>query len=256
MPSKRPGIVTTPRKREDIEPRAIETSRRLRLPYIPRNDRSYTRMMEDTGAAAIYVEGSEAPFIHSGKGRLFFHENTAGMRTKKPVVSDKVVKALDVRADYLVLDCTLGLATDALVVASCLGGGRVIGLESNVMIADIVKRGLKDYSFTSSRLESAAARIKVIHSAHTDFLKKSGDGEYDCVYFDPMFEKTIEESSSMQRLRAVADTSPLSPDAVREACRVARHRVVVKCRRGCFGELEFTDVYPSGNRIIYGIVEV
>jgi len=250
------GIVTTPRKRDDLEARAIETSRRIKLPYVPRNERSYEKIFEETGAYAIYVEGSEEPFVHTRKGKLFFHENTSGMRTGTPGQADTLTKALGLKADHLVLDATLGLATDSLVAASHLGSGRITGLESNPMLADITSRGLKEYTFSSGRLQSAAARIKVVNADHREFLRKCGDDDYDEVYFDPMFQKTVEQSSSMQRLREIAEKAPLDIETVEEACRVARRRVVVKARRGCFGSIEFTSVMPSGNRIIYGIIEV
>ncbi len=249
-------VVTTPRKRTDLEPRAIETAVRTGLTYIPRNEYSFVKIFEKTGAAAIYVEADDAPFIQTQKGRFFYHENTAGMRTKNVSVPDPVIRALDVRPGDSIIDATMGLGCDSLVIATALGGGSLIGIESSVPIADIVKRGLNDYSYTSDALADAAKKITVIRADNIEYLRKCSDSSADTVYFDPMFTDTIETSSSMQRLKQLADHSPLTTEVIEEARRVARRRVAVKTRRGSFGAIGFTDVIPSGNTIIYGIIRI
>lgn len=249
-------IVTTPRKRDDLEPRALETAARTGLEYAPRRERSYAALFEETGADALYVEADEAPFVHTKKGRFFYHENTAGMRTKKGAGADPAIRALDVRPGDTIIDATLGLGCDALVIATALGDGSITGLESSVPIADIVARGLAAYEYSSPRLADAAKRINVVRADCFEYLAQRPDSSVDVIYFDPMFESTVETSSSMQRLKELADHRALTPEIIGEARRAARRRVVVKARRGALGAIGFSDILPSGNRIFYGIIEV
>ncbi|MEH7809800.1 hypothetical protein V7422_18025, partial [Bacillus safensis] len=54
------------------------------------------------------------------------------------------------------------------------------------------------------------------------------DESFDVVYFDPMFEETIQESASIAPLRHAAEHHFDHETAVQEALRVARKRVVLK----------------------------
>lgn len=251
------SIVTTPRKREDLEPVALETSRRTGVPFVKREDRALETLRAETGAAAICVEATEGPFIGTAQGKLFFHEGTSVLRTG-PALGEppSLVRSLGLEPDDRLLDATLGMATDALVAATYLRGGTVTGVESHPLVADIVARGLSGYDFTRKRIAEAAAKINVVRADYRTFLESLDENEYDIVYFDPMFEMTVDASPKMRRLREIVDMAPLTPEDVELAARVARKRVVVKARRGCFGAIEFTRVAPSGKSIIYGIIEV
>ncbi|MEW6203605.1 MAG: class I SAM-dependent methyltransferase, partial [bacterium] len=213
---------------------------------------SYERLFREHGAKAVLIITDEAPFIHTKKGKIFFHENTAGRRTKNPEHRDPLIRIIEPNPNDTILDCTLGLACDALVAASSLTDGCVVGLELNPLLEYLVRDGLCSYRFSSPALTAAARRIKTINTDHLDFLRRCKDDSYDIVYFDPMFISPVEASQSMQRIREIAETEPLSDDSVREACRVARRKVIIKGRRGCFAALKFNEILPAGNRVFYG----
>jgi len=250
------AIVTTPRKRTDLEERARTTAELLKFPFVPRNERSYETLRRESGVKAILVVADEAPFVQTPKGRLFFHENTAGKRTKDRQKPDPLVRIMELQPDDAVLDCTIGLACDALVVAASLKDGKVVGVEVNPLLEYLVREGLRSYNFSSSRLAAAAKRIITINADHLDFLRRCEDDSFDVVYFDAMFTSGVEASSSMQRIREIAENAPLSNEAVAEARRVARRKVIIKGRRGCFTDLQFSEILPAGNRVFYGALKL
>lgn len=250
-------IVTTPRRRYDLNKRANETAGRLGLKFVARQADPYEKIFEETGAEAAYVETDDYPIIHTRAGDFYFHINTAGRRTKNVEEPDTLIRALEPLPGDHILDATLGIACDALVVATRLTTGIITGVESNLLLADLARRGLNDYDYKRKEyLKQAALRIEVVNADHKEFLRGCADGEYDLIYFDPMFEETVVTSNSMQRQRAVADMEPLSTEAVSEAKRVAKRRIVIKGRRGRFLPVEFDRILSSGKTIFYGIIDV
>lgn len=253
------GIVTTPRKRDDFDYLALETAERTGLPFVPRDEKSLVKLREEYSTKIICVESPDGPYLGTAEGKLFFHEGTSVIRTDRVFSAQKrssLIRALDVCPDDNILDCTLGLGIDAMVAAVHLDKGSITGLEAGLLLSDIVSRGLRDYDFSRERIAEGAKKIKVLHADYRDFLRKCGDGQYDTVYFDPMFDHTVEKSDKIKRLREVAVMDPLTVEDVQEACRVARKRVVVKVRRGIFGEVEFGEKIESGRSILYGIIRV
>jgi len=249
-------IVTTPRKRPDLNPVAECTARRLGIRFVERGEDSFVTLFEREGAVAVYVETESGPLIQTKEGPIVFHEGTAALRTGKTGVPDALIRALDPKLVDKVLDATLGMASDSIVIATTLKGGKVTGIESNPLLADLVARGLVSRKFSRGWIREAAGRIEVLRADHTEFMRSCDDGSYDLVYFDPMFSEPVRASSSMWRMRQVADDRPLSDEAMDEARRVARRRIVVKGRRGFFGTIRFDGIVTSGKSIFYGIINV
>jgi 16S rRNA G966 N2-methylase RsmD len=249
-------IVTTPRRRPDLNAKARETAGRLGLLFVERGVDPFHAVFARTGADAAYVETDDHPLIQTSAGQLFFHENTAGRRTMHSGRTDAVLRALDPQPGDHILDATIGLACDALVIATSPAVRKVTGVESNPLLADLVSRGLKNYTFKKKHLEAGADKITVVCGDNIAFMRSRRDAEFDLVYFDPMFTETVTASPMMQRVRAVADKTPLAEEALREAARVARRRIVVKGRRGCFDPIEFTRIIQSGRTIFYGIIDL
>ena len=71
-------------------------------------------------------------------------------------------------------------------------------------------------------------RIEVIEANHYELLKTLPDNHFDVVYFDPMFEETIEESNGIKGLTHFAANHDFTMEIINEAKRVARKRVVLK----------------------------
>ena len=73
-------------------------------------------------------------------------------------------------------------------------------------------------------------KIKNILEDNEIFNVISLDNDIDIIYFDPMFEKPIEESPQFLSLRGHIHEEPLSIDSFHQACRVAKYKVVIKER--------------------------
>jgi len=256
-------IVTTAQKQnERLVTKAIEISQELEVTYVPRRDRSLQRMYEEENTNEVlvvlqkqlkwYVNGIEDPF--------FFHPGLSVVRIKRLLRGDNdiMVQACQLQPGDSFLDCTLGLAADAIVASFVVGDeGRVLGVESQNVVAFLVQQGLKEVQLFPE-IDQASRRIKVISEHHLSFLHSMPDKSMDIVYFDPMFRRGIEESSSVGQLRLFANLDPLSETVMEQAKRVARKRIVLKERKdsGEFERLGFSIVSRENMGVAYGVLEV
>ena len=170
-----------------------------------------------------------------GESEFFFHPAMAVIRIKeiKSGKNDQMIKAMDLHQGQRLLDCTLGLATDAIVASYILGpGGFVLGIENSPLVASIVRIGLqKRYKKTGHNVLKAMNEIKVLKGDHRLILQDLPDNSFEVVYFDPMFRVPRSKSSGINALRPLADHRPIMPDVLASALRVATKRVVVKENR-------------------------
>jgi hypothetical protein len=84
------------------------------------------------------------------------------------------------------------------------------------------------------------------------------DRSFDIVYFDPMFRAPILKSSNVNPIRTLANMQPLTAEAIQQACRLARKKVVVKDAAGSseFARLGInTIVGGKYSSISYGIID-
>jgi hypothetical protein len=180
-------------------------------------------------AQALLVFGDQEVVLTDGESRLSFHPGLAHLRIlqmDKGAQPDHFLQAATLEPGESVLDCTLGLAQDALVAARAVGPeGRVVGLEKSLALYGMVSEGL-------SRFDPGprACRIEARWADAAKVLKGLPSGAFDCVVFDPMFDQPRKASPSFEVLRRHADPSPLTPGMLEDARRVAK-RVVVKGRR-------------------------
>ena len=171
-----------------------------------------------------------------------------------------MIDALKISTGSKVLDCTLGLGSDAIVESFIVGAeGKVVALESNPLIAAVVGHGMKNFLEDSPHILEAMRRVEVVNADCSDFLKTCADKSFDAVYFDPMFRRPIEKSSGLNPIRPLADNRPLTEEIIREACRVAKLRVVMKEHSGSaeFSRLGFKIL--SGGKyssIAFGVIDV
>ena len=222
-------IVTTARKPSaDAENLATCTAEKLGLKYISRKDFSLDALKKIHGAENILLVRNNLLSIVTADGEIFFHPNTAHLRIKnlREGRGDRLISAAKIKAGDKILDCTLGLGSDAIVESFV--AGKVTALEINPALAELVRFGMKNFADDTPHVLNAMRRVEVITASYTDFLKTAADKSFDVVYFDPMFRHALEKSSGINPIRAVADHSPLDADSVREACRVARRCVVMK----------------------------
>jgi hypothetical protein len=142
-----------------------------------------------------------------------------------------------------VLDATLGLGGDALVCAQ-VTGVPVIGLELDATIAAFTQSALRRLP---RQAREPANLIHVIRADHREWLRRQPAGSFDVVLLDPMFRRAADAAPLFELLRAHADHSPLDPETLREAQRVARRGVLVKdAARG--EELQRLGLVPRPSR--------
>lgn len=100
--------------------------------------------------------------------------------------------------------------------------------------------------------------IQTVHGEHQSIFKNMENKSVDVVYFDPMFEKPVTTSSSIVPLRSQALREPLTAEAVNNAKRIARKKVVLKDHRasGQFERLGFRLVRVSASAVAYGVIDI
>jgi len=212
-------------------------------------------------APAILVATERELKYYTPEGTaLFFHPSTAAIRAKRLLrgEGDIMLAVAGVMPGDRVIDCTAGLGSDAIVFALATGPlGAVTALESEPAVALLLQEGLAVYASGIAALDEAMRRIDVRRVDHLAYLREQPDNSADIVYFDPMFRRPIGASSSISPLRGMANDGALSPEAVAEAARVARKRVVLKEHRdsGEFARLGFEKNARGGaTKVAYGVM--
>ncbi|SDC13970.1 Putative SAM-dependent methyltransferase [Melghirimyces thermohalophilus] len=236
-------------------------ARDLETVFLPREDRSLKRLMEEVGGAegAVVVGNGEVWWEDRFGHRFQFHPNLAALRVKSLAAGgeDAMVSAAKMMPGDQVLDCTMGLGSDAIVAAHVTGAeGGVLGLESQPVIAALVAYGLQHYQPSSHRLKEAMRSVQVVNVDYREYLYQQHSRSVDVILFDPMFRQTVNRSSGIQPLKKLANPRPLDRESVRQAVRVARKRVVLKERlmSGEFERLGFQVVKEASNHA-FGIIE-
>ena len=229
------NLVVTTSREADYRQKEIaqELARRLGLTFFPRKEVSLQEFFNYNHG--LIIVQAEKLILKTQQGELFFHPNMAKLRINNLCQGhpDHLIQALNLQQGDSLLDCTLGLASDAITASFWLGEkGHVVGLEVVPLIYEITSYGLANCSLPYKKSEEALRRIRVINTHHLDYLKKLPDKSFDAVYFDPMFDKSILGSCAMVNLRQIAYTGSISEQNLQEAKRVARKRVVMKSRKG------------------------
>lgn len=256
-------IVTTIRKPNQAqETFAEEISLKLGGQFVRRENFSFDTLKKLHGAESILLVKKNSLSIIASDGELFFHPNTAHLRIKnlRGGEGDRLIDALKISEGAKVLDCTLGLGSDAIVESFIAGAaGKVVALEINPLIAEVVSYGLKNFSDDSPHILQAMRRVEVINADCGEFLKTCADNSFDVVYFDPMFRRPVQKSSGLNPIRPLADNRPLTKETIHEACRVAKFRVVMKEHNGSpeFERLGFK-VAEGGkySSVAFGVIDI
>lgn len=241
--------------------KALEISHSLNLPLCPRKNTGIGKLISQHSLQGIVVVSRERITYSYPGGEFFFHPGMAKLRINAILSgkTDQMIRALDLVPGDTVLDCTLGLGSDAIVTSFVNSAGKVIGIERSPVLSLIVKEGLASYSAGIRQgLKGAMRRISVICDDYRHYLKKQPDNSADIVYFDPMFRIPGHKSSAIDAMRPLTDKSPLSPEAIGEALRVARRRVVVKELRNGPELIRLGFDKITGGKyspVAYGIVE-
>lgn len=200
-----------------------------------------------------YYEGHESE-------AFFFHPSLAMIRMKRLQngEADTLATIAGVKEGDVVIDCTAGMAADAIVLSHAVGSeGKVIAIESELIPYVLVREGLQQYTSPLEPLNEAMRRIVMKHGDHMHFLRQQPDQSADIVYFDPMFRRPLKQSSALNPLRAVANERPLQRAAIEEAKRIARRKIILKehAKSDEFTRLGFTKLTSSQSKIAYGVIQ-
>ena len=186
--------------------------------------RAFDAMFLATGATHLYVVGRTREEVRAHEGACFVQEGLLATKLHEGT-QHPLVRALGPCASLV--DCTLGLANDALHAATVLRCS-VLGVESSPVIHALLEEGLP----RMSRSHPGGLRIDLVHGDAVDVLRDLADRSHDVVFLDPMMSRPGRGAPSFEVLRAFAVPAPASPALLREAARVARSRVVLKLGKG------------------------
>ena len=132
----------------------------LDLPYIPRPIHgTLDQLLREKGLKAVLVATHQGPQVYTEEGILKYHPSMGvpRIRNLKRGGSDHLAQACGFRTGMRVLDCTLGLAADAVVASFLVGPeGKVVGLEASPVLYWAVSQGLKTYPSTTRTLPPAS----------------------------------------------------------------------------------------------------
>jgi 16S rRNA G966 N2-methylase RsmD len=201
----------------------------------------------------LFVPGEDQP--------IFFHPNLAMLRIKRLIkgAHDPFVEACKLSTGTRVLDCTLGLGSDSIVASFCVGSsGQVTSLEGNKTLANLVKTGLKTWESQIPEMDEAMRSIQVKHSSYQEFLLKSKSGSFDVIYFDPMFEQSIQQANGLVGVKKLAFYDDLLEQTIIEAKRVGTQRIILKdhWKSNRFDTLGFTPIRRKSANFHYGVIEL
>lgn len=231
----------------------------LNIPFIERNKRSIEIMHNDEQADVIVAMKERLELYPLGRAEpFFFHPNSAAFRTKRALAEDPLIEVSGLQPGESFLDCTLGMASDAITVSQWVGGtGKIVGCESNPYTAFIINDGLKRYS-SMPHLTEAMQRIEVVSTDAVSYLGNLPDNSFDVIYMDPMFTEDIKEASNFKPVRSTADMGQLTERWVAEAKRAARKSVVLKAhfRSEDFEEFGFTRRVRPNTKFHFGVIHI
>ncbi|GHG96159.1 hypothetical protein GCM10012319_60400 [Comamonas sp. KCTC 72670] len=196
------------------------------VPFLPRRAKESVAPWLGTKVAALLVVGGDGVTLWDTEGSFGFHAGMAHLRRMRlrEGEPDAFVRVAELRAGDAVLDCTLGLAQDAMVASLAVGPtGRVVGLERSQALAAVAGEGLRRYA-----LGEDSGHVEVLHADAREYLKTLAPRSFDVVFFDPMFAKPRKSQPAFDMLRRFAEHAPLTLETLAEARRVARRWVVVK----------------------------
>ena len=228
------AITTSTHPSPVLEAQAKTLAAELTAPYVPRLGRGLPDLAASAEASRLLIVGTDRLRLRdTATGtEYFFHPNmfqirAAGTLRGEP---DHFLAAAELRLGDSLLDCTLGFASEAALAALVVGEtGRVVGLESSRELALVTRLGLLSFHLQHPAMEAALRRVQVVASDYRDFLRECETGAFDVVYLDPFFPERLSGSeASVSPLFVFGNQTPLDPEAVGEARRVARRRVVIK----------------------------
>ncbi|WP_335869130.1 class I SAM-dependent methyltransferase [Bacillus sp. 2205SS5-2] len=255
-------ITTSARADENTIHYAKSIAQKFGVEFVLRKNKSLVQIQTGYQSPSLVVNKNRLELhMIEEKQPFFFHPNSASFRVKRlqRKEEDPLLQAANIQAGDVILDCTLGLASDSIVFSFATGeNGHVTGIEGNPTIAFIVEEGLKKWDSPLEEMNRAMRNISVKVGNYLDHLQNYPDKSVDIVYFDPMFDEGILTSDGIQSLRQFALHEKVTQQAITEAKRVAQKRVVMKnyFRSESFAEFDFHVIQRKNAKFHYGYIEL
>lgn len=243
-------ITTSLRENEALIAQAKALATELGVLYQARRKRSLTKCLAEFGPFYLLYK-DRLSFVNADGSELTFHPDTAVLRIKAPI---DTLRDLVGQPSQTILDTTMGLASDSLVLAAA--GHEVTALESQEAIFQVVSRGLATYQTKDERIEKAMRSIKTIKIDSLTYLKSQPDQSVDVIYADPMFSETITESQNLDGLKPLANPNQLTHEWLDQAKRVAREKIILKAhfRDPVFEDFGFERQVRPNQKLHYGVL--
>jgi 16S rRNA (guanine1516-N2)-methyltransferase len=254
-------VVTTSRSPDDVsQQHARAIASEIGCVFQPRSRCPLETLCEGAECVhAIVVTHSEVRLV-SPEGSFWFHPNMARARIESTLRGeiDRLAAFVALKEGDSFLDMTCGLGADAITAAHVVGeAGRVVAVERSEVLSTIVRHGMQIYKHRTKEVESAMRRVEVVSADSVRFLENEPDRSWDVIYFDPMFEKTVQKSQGIDGVRTLAWSGSTTRPQVQDALRVARRCVAMKDRAPGekLRELGFANISDRG-RVCYGRMDV
>lgn len=233
---------------EHLVQKAKNLAEELGIAYCDRRKQAVKVFLKQADAVLVVYKNQLVIEQKEGQ-KLFFHPDTAMLRIKSG--RDPLLELLG-PGKQTVLDCTMGLASDSIVLASA--GHQVTALESSPLIHFIVSRGLKEFDSGNEAVNQAMRSIQTIWTNSLTYLLTQADQSVDVIYVDPMFSQEIKESDNLDGLKPLANYTALSEDFLKECRRVARKKIIIKAhfRDKVFEEFGFIRHVRPNQKFHYG----
>lgn len=230
-------IITTSNETEVLIEKALRLSEKYGIEYRARGEKSLAYLFETADPQVFVVNHNRGlSYYEEGKAEAFYHPNMAFHRihTLQKGGSDTLASVCGLEKGMTFLDCTLGLASDALTAAYVVGEtGRVTGVEKSLPIYILLREGMEFYAEQAEQdteMRTVIERLhpNIHHSDNLTFLRSCGDKICDVLYFDFMFRRPVHKSFGIEVIRNHASYDTITDEHLTEAIRVAGERVVVK----------------------------
>tara|TARA_A100001037_G_scaffold300427_1_gene327965 strand:+ start:14022 stop:14798 length:777 start_codon:yes stop_codon:yes gene_type:complete len=254
-------IITTKTKPQEEEiSKAKNIAKNLNCIYEERREKTLKKISTKSNNSPILIVNKKQGLkAYTPNQKIWFwHPGLSKIRigSLKNNLPDHLYRSVKPKKGMKILDANLGMAHDALVLASC--GANVIGLEKDKFIHLITSEGLKKANKNKEYpkfIRKAALNIKTKCIDNETYIKNSKDN-FDAVCFSPMFVKPQFKSDDMMPLREVALKSWPTENTIKRSLKISR-KVVIKVEYEKHPKLPEPTRWShgQGSRIAYAIYE-
>lgn len=254
------AITTSAKLPDDDRKYAKQIAEQSRIPYLDRGNDSLEKLWQEFDV--LYLWTANGWFAETkDNGRFSFHPGTAMFRFKRWLQGERepFLEATNLQGGDRIVDCTMGFGADALMASLQVGDeGKIIGLEKSAIPAFLFQQSQHIADLEHKELNAALRRIEFHHQDSLLYLTTLPDNSVDVIYFDPLFDQTIEESTNFASHKFIASKDQLSEEWIREAKRVATKRLVLKAhfKSPLFKLYGFKQLRRKSAKFHFGVLEL